>query len=411
MRTPPLPEAGFLLLAAAAPLFAADSVVTFNEIHYHPVDELNQTEWVELHNLMGVNVDLSGWRLAGGVDYRFADGTVIPGHGFMVVAADPNDPTLAGVGALGPFTGRLANGGETIRLVNNSERTMDLLNYGDSGDWPVGPDGLGPTLAKRDGNSAEARPFNWVSSEQVGGTPGVANFSRAGAPAPDLVISEIASAGDPNFRMEIANVGTSAIDLDGYELRFSSGATQALPTVVLEPDEYHVIAPSFAPAAGDRLALFRPGGAELADARAVTNRLRGLSGDRWLYPKAPSFGGPNPFEFETDIVINEVMYNPFPIRDPVFRRSDEQWIELFNKGDAEVDLSGWRFDDGIDFEFAEGTVLGAGDYLVIARDAAVLAARFPDLAIAGEWNGSLSRKGERLRLIDGNRNPVDEVRY
>ena len=52
-----------------------------------------------------------------------------------------------------------------------------------------------------------------------------------------------------------------------------------------------------------------------------------------------------------------------------------------------------------------------GEFLIVARDADSLAAKFPGIDIAGQWNGSLSRKGERLRLIDASKNPVDEVRF
>ena len=81
MNIPSLRPAGLPLLWAAlsailpwSPVSAADSVVVFNEINYHPKADTG-TEWVELRNLMGVNVDLSGWRLSGGVEFTFASGT------------------------------------------------------------------------------------------------------------------------------------------------------------------------------------------------------------------------------------------------------------------------------------------------------------------------------------------------
>jgi len=50
---------------------AADSTTVFNEIQYHPVDRESSQEWIELHNLMSVRMDLSRWRLAGGVTFTF----------------------------------------------------------------------------------------------------------------------------------------------------------------------------------------------------------------------------------------------------------------------------------------------------------------------------------------------------
>jgi hypothetical protein len=60
----------FAMIAALASLRCAaspDSVVTFNEVHYHPKDSVAESEWLELHNQMAVRIDLSGWQITGGV--------------------------------------------------------------------------------------------------------------------------------------------------------------------------------------------------------------------------------------------------------------------------------------------------------------------------------------------------------
>jgi hypothetical protein len=175
----------FTLLALAAGRLGAntpDAVVTFNEIHYNP--PLTQdAEWVELHNQMAVNIDLSGWSLADGIDYTFPNGTIIAGGGHLVVAKLPGHASLAGVPqVLGPFTGTLSNGGETVDLRNPAGRLMDRLSYGDSGNWPVSPDGAGATLAKRHPGSAAGNPANWRASPHPGGTPSALNFVPSDLP-------------------------------------------------------------------------------------------------------------------------------------------------------------------------------------------------------------------------------------
>src|ERR1051326_908988 len=63
-----------LLVPALAPLITrADSVVVFNEIMYHPATNEPALEWLELHNQMAVNMDLSGWSLDGGVQFKFPE--------------------------------------------------------------------------------------------------------------------------------------------------------------------------------------------------------------------------------------------------------------------------------------------------------------------------------------------------
>ena len=165
-----------------------DAVVTFNEIHYNPPG-LQDAEWIELHNQMAVNIDLSGWSLDDGVSFTFPKGTVIAGGGLLVVAKNPSHPSLAGVpGVLGPLIGSLANEGETLDLRNPSGRLMDRLNYGDKGAWPTTPDGTGATLAKRRPGSAAGDPANWRASLHAGGTPAAVNFRESTAPIPHALV-------------------------------------------------------------------------------------------------------------------------------------------------------------------------------------------------------------------------------
>jgi hypothetical protein len=78
-----------LLAGLVSGVQAVDSVVVFNELNYHPATNETASEWIELHNQMAIDIDLSAWRITGDVDYTFAEGTIIPGGGFLVIASDP----------------------------------------------------------------------------------------------------------------------------------------------------------------------------------------------------------------------------------------------------------------------------------------------------------------------------------
>jgi hypothetical protein len=106
------------------------------------------------------------------------------------------------------------------------------------------------------------------------------------------------------------------------------------------------------------------------------------------------------------IYIEENAVQPQP-----YREIDEEWIELYNRSDEAIDLSGWTFDRGIDFRFPDGTMLGADSYLIIANDHAALAAKYPDMRIIGDFEGGLNNGSDHLVLRDAARNPVDAVRY
>ena len=77
-----------------------------------------QLEWIELHNLMAVDMDLSGWTLGGGVQFTFAEGTVLGGGKYLVIGGSPAT-LMAATGltnVFGPFTGQLSNNGDTLEL-------------------------------------------------------------------------------------------------------------------------------------------------------------------------------------------------------------------------------------------------------------------------------------------------------
>src|SRR5437764_13083479 len=91
------------------PTARADSTVVFNEIMFHPQTNEAQLEWVELYNQMAVDMGISNWYLTNGIGYKFAEGTVVPGGGFLLVAVSPAD-LIAATGAtnvVARFTARL----------------------------------------------------------------------------------------------------------------------------------------------------------------------------------------------------------------------------------------------------------------------------------------------------------------
>lgn len=107
----------------------------------------------------------------------------------------------------------------------------------------------------------------------------------------------------------------------------------------------------------------------------------------------------------TDIVINEIMFYP---------PSDElegEFIELFNRGDREVDLSGWRFSRGPNFTIPEGTRIRPGGYVVCAASAAKVRSVYGDVLVVGDFQGRLANRGEPIELVDQFGNPADRVDY
>ncbi len=155
----------------------APGTVTFTELAYHLPGE-EELEWIELHNPMVLDLDLSGWTLDGGVSWTFPEGTILAAGGYLVLASDPDrlEEESGHREALGPFEGQLSNSGERLALYNNGGRLIDTVAYGDDDPWPVQADGSGLTLAKLDPDAASDRAEHWAASTQIGGTPGEPNL-------------------------------------------------------------------------------------------------------------------------------------------------------------------------------------------------------------------------------------------
>jgi len=111
---------------------------------------------------------------------------------------------------------------------------------------------------------------------------------------------------------------------------------------------------------------------------------------------------------DTDVVINEIMYHP----DTDCER--EEFIELYNRSQTDpVDLSGWRFSNGVYYTFPSGTILAPDSYLVVCRDIDGFNDYYgtPTVTLLGPWGGKLSNNGEKIELVNASSVLIDEVRY
>ena len=104
------------------------------------------------------------------------------------------------------------------------------------------------------------------------------------------------------------------------------------------------------------------------------------------------------------------MYHPYHPT-PGVENIREEYIELFNPASEPVNLSGWRFTNGVDFIFPDVT-LGQGQYLVVAADPCTFAVKYPNVTnVVGGWNGRLSNSGEVIELEDSAGRRIDKVHY
>ena len=201
---------------------AASAQVVISEIHYHPVEEpafnadgtpfLTLTndmhEFVELQNAGANTVDLSGWTLAGGISYTFPTNTTIASGAFRVIAKNPTRLatvySLTASNVLGPYSGYLGNGSDTVRVRDASGNAIDSVTYDSKFPWAQSADALGAadrftgltssnyqykgrSLQRVSVTWPSSDPANWLASPLTGPTPGAAQVVTRTIPKPVVV--------------------------------------------------------------------------------------------------------------------------------------------------------------------------------------------------------------------------------
>jgi len=115
--------------------------------------------------------------------------------------------------------------------------------------------------------------------------------------------------------------------------------------------------------------------------------------------------------------ITEIMYNPAPPPAGNTNDSDNfEFVELSNTGGIAISLIGYRFTNGISFEFTAAsaiTNLGPGGRVLVVANRAAFVSRYPSLAglVAGQYSGNLNNAGERIALVGPLMEPIHDFVY
>ncbi|MBN9689793.1 MAG: lamin tail domain-containing protein [Verrucomicrobia bacterium] len=393
--------------------FVRSSGLVVSELMYHPRadDSGRQLEFIELYNAGSIAEDLSGAQLIGEVAYTFPEGTRLRAGEFLVVAANPTDlRQVTGLTQiLGPYTGRLPNEGGEFALRARQGDVLFRLNYGTTAPWPVAPDGTGHSLSLVRPSYGPSDARAWAASERIGGSPGGPEVLEA-QPLAGVVINEfLAHTDDPQLDfVELYNRTAAPLDLSGCVLtdsistnRFRIPAGSTLPArgyLVFDQNQLGFRLS----AAGESLFLVNPAGTRVIDAIRFGGQENGVSSGRQPDGASeirrlsqPTPGVANATWRPHDIVINELMYHPISESD------DDEYVELFNRSSATVDLGDWEFTSGISYRFPSGVVLAPGGYLVVAKNPTQLRTKHGHLTAQntfGGYSGTLANGGERVAL-------------
>ncbi len=270
------------------------------------------------------------------------------------------------------------------------------------------------TLMPLDGRSIGRKPSgnsSWfLFSEPTRGAP---NTSQ-GKIAAEIHLNEVhfISANRVDW-VELYNSSDEVVSLDGMSLTAKADQSGKVPLSGSIPAGGYTSQNVAFPVSAGEVTLFLVSSADAVLAARVFERpalgdcLQAFpqGSNDWYASTQSTRGAANSPARNTNIVINEIMYDP-PSNEP-----SAEFIELYNRGTAAVDVSGWRFVDGVNFTIPAGTSIPQDGYLVVAADANWVRATYGNLSVVGDFDGQLSNQGEVVRLVDQWGNLADEVDY
>ncbi len=387
--------------------------IAISEIMYKPAPRTdgNNLEFIEIYNSNPWFQDISNYRLvANALSYTFPAGTIIPGGAFLVIAASPQSiQNVYGISnVMGPYTGSLKKA-DTLQLLDEVGNVLLTVPYSNLPPWSVAADGVGHSLVLNSPTYGEGDPRAWDISDVVGGSPGEMDGYRAN-PLRNVVINEFLAHTDPPEYdyIELYNHANQSVDISGCILTDDPATNKfIIPSGTTIPARgfvyYSETNMNFRlNAAGETIYFENPDQSRVLDAVQFGGQENGVATGRWpdgandfyrLSSLSP--GAPNSPIRQSDVVINELMY------DPISGNDDDQYVELYNRSTNSVDLGGWQLSGAVSYTIASNTVLSADSYLVVGRNAARLRTNYSNLNLlncVGDFAGRLSHNGEHLAL-------------
>jgi|GEM_PF-4257012 len=423
-----------VLALMAGPLMAGSLVVT--EVNYHPAvwpgsPPSSYFEFVEFCNAGTTTISLANATFhADDPQTAFAFGpqssihSLGPGEYMVVVGSllvfnNWYNHFTPGIKVAGEYQGGLGNKSDTIFWTDEAG-VAHHFTYQDSGAWPSRADGGGSSIELMGPLSDYTSAGNWHSSHRFGGTPGRARE----VPDFSVLLNEVRLDG-LSGTVELYNAGTQAMDVGGWYI--SDDATNLFRYAVpqgstIKPGDFLALSNVGFPYQYDGtrarklwlISANTPLG-WVADYTGLPQVSDGVSVGRWpdpaaaeWYPlQASTFGSSNAPPAFGPVVISEIEYRPATTQ----QVGEVEFVEIYNPTTSDVSLAGWRFGDGVLYNFHAGQVLHPYHALAVLpfdpQDSANAARwqRFqamytiePGAGIVGGYTGQLSSAGEGVQL-------------
>jgi hypothetical protein len=352
-----------------------NAVISVTQVEYNPSGGNQDEEYICLTNANPYAVDLSDWKLGGGVEFTFKGGTVMPSNSVLYVS--PNTRAFRnravaprggmGLFVVGPYRGQLSARGEPLTITDKGGRLV-YTNFFQGN--PSGPQAhlriteLMYNPSPLNGNTNDAQEFEYVELRNISTTDTISlagvrfingiSFDFTGSAVSSLapgarvlVVKNLAAFTARYGPASVAGQYTLTLDNAGERLQLIDAANEEIHDFTYNNSWYRIT-----DGGGFSLVVSN----DLADTGLWNRRegwrpngaLNGAPGQ--IDPPAPTFAG---------IIVNEVLTHTDPPQIDA--------IELHNPTAGDVNLGGWFLSDDFNvpkkYRIPNGTMIPAGGHI------------------------------------------------
>ena len=377
---------------------AGTGSVVINEIMADPtpVVGLPESEYIELYNNSPDAINLEGWSLKIGNTSKVLGAYTLYPSEYVLICRDGNDTLFYDVSNIlttSLATTALTNGGTTITLYNEFMSEVDRITYSSAWYKNANKKDGGWSLERIDPNNRCEQSTNWRASEnENGGTPGVQNSilgPNVDETAPSIMDLSINSANELHLTFS-ETIDTTTLSLDNFLLDNDYGNPVYAGMDANNPNLL--------------VLMFGVSFEQNRIYNLTVENIADLCGN--VMERQSVQFSTVPVAFNT-IVVSEIMSKP----SPVVGLPDAKYVEIYNRSDNAVSLSGWKISLGSTTKPLPSVIIAAQSYLVLtAADNAFMFEGFENV-VGVDGFPSFAQGGTTISLSDKNGNIVHTLTF
>lgn len=375
----------------------AAGTIVINEIMADPspVVGLPECEYLELYNNSQEPVNIGGWTLKIGNTSKILDSYTLYPADFVMICRAGSDTLFADINNILPIAGlsatALSNGGTTITLYDDLMNEIDKIKYSDSWYRNSNKKNGGWSLERIDPNNKCEQSTNWRASENPdGGTPGAQNSifgDNQDVTPPSILDISMGSANELHLVFSESLDTATVQNLENYSLDNEYGNP--------------IYAAADAANSTNVVLMFGMSFEQNLNYNLMVSGIADLCGN--VMPEQTLQFSTVPIEFNS-VIVSEIMSKPTP----VVALPEAKYIEIYNRTDNAISLSGWTLTAGSTSKTLPAAIINAKSYLVLtSADNELL---FENV-VGVEGFPSFAQGGTTITLSDRNGNLVHTVTF